>query len=394
MQQGHSKDARSVLLRGEYLYIADGPGGLRIFDVAQIDHKGFSERIVSAPVSPLGQRFSVSSKDATAVAAPSTLAVDPVRIRRPENEEQPIAPIYGYILFTDREEGLILVGAATLLDGDPTNNFLERTPIEGQPSFNPEGWLDGAISLTIAGNFVYVGCDRGLVILDLAAPENPKIAAIIESDVVSEPRSIAVQFRYAFVADSEGIKVVDVTDPYEPRFISEATYKIEDARNIYVARTYAYVAAGAEGLVILDVEQPERPRLFMKYDADGEIDDAYDVKVAMTNASLFAYVADGEHGLHVLQLTSPERTPGNFGYSPEPDPQLIATYHTHGPALAVSKGLDRDRAVDESGNQTAVFGRRGARPMNLEEMQKLYLRDGEVYKVGDDPPGPPRRKAP
>ena len=314
----HSEDARSVLLRGEYLYVADGPGGLKIFDVAQIDHKGFSERIVSAPVSPLRQRFSVRSKDATAVAAPSTLALDPVRIRRPENDEQPIAPIYGYILFTDREEGLILVGAATLLDGDPANNFLERTLIDGQPSFNPDGLLTGAISLTIAGNFVYVGCDRGLVILDLTAPENPKVAAIIESDLIREPRSIAVQFRYAFVADSEGIKVVDVTDPFEPRFVSEATYPIEDARNIYVARTYAYVAAGAEGLVILDVERPEGPRLLMKYDAGGQIDDAYDVKVAMTNASLFAYVADGEHGLRVLQLTSPERTPGNFGYSPRP----------------------------------------------------------------------------
>ena len=384
----HSEDARSVLLRGEYLYVADGPAGLRIFDVAQIDHKGFSERIVSAPVSPLGQRFSVDSEYATAVAAPSTLALDPARIQRPENDEQPIAPIYGYILFTDLEEGLILVGAATLLDGDPTNNFLERTPIDGQPSFNPDGLLDGAISLTIAGNFVYVGCDRGLVILDLADPQNPQIAAIIEADLIPEPRSIAVQFRYAFVADSEGLKVVDVTDPYQPRFVSEASYQIPDARNVYVARTYAYVAAGAEGLVILDVERPENPDLLMKYNAGGEINDAHDVKVAMTNASLFAYVADGENGLRVLQLTSPDRTPGNFGYSPAPDPALIATYHTHGPALAVSKGLDRDRAVDESGNQTAVFGRRGARPMNLEEMQKLYLRAGEIYKVRDDPPGP------
>jgi hypothetical protein len=43
------------------------------------------------------------------------------------------------------------------------------------------------------------------------------------------------------------------------------------------------------------------------------------------------------------------------------------TYRTRGPALAVSKGIDRDRAVDESGNQIAVFGRRGARPFTREE---------------------------
>jgi hypothetical protein len=44
-----------------------------------------------------------------------------------------------------------------------------------------------------------------------------------------------------------------------------------------------------------------------------------------------------------------------------PTPKLIATARTKGPDLAISKGIDRDRAVDESGNQLAVFGRRGAR---------------------------------
>jgi hypothetical protein len=44
--------------------------------------------------------------------------------------------------------------------------------------------------------------------------------------------------------------------------------------------------------------------------------------------------------------------------------------------LAISKGIDRDRAVDESGNQLAVFGRRGARPLNDTESRSLYLHGG------------------
>ncbi|HSR66346.1 MAG TPA: hypothetical protein VLU25_00265 [Acidobacteriota bacterium] len=376
----HAHHTRSIQLRGEYVYLADGKEGLRIFDVANIDHKGFSERIVTAPVSPLGQRFSVKSRDATAVAAPSTLAVDPVRIRRPENQEQPIAPIYGYIFFTDRQEGLILVGAATLLDGNPSNNFLERAL-----TYNPDGLLDGAVNLTIAGNHVYVLCDRGVVILDFKDPLDPRQVAVIGAPLVKAPTALTVQFRYAFLTDAEGFKVLDVTDPSQPRLVEDAHVALADARNLYVARTYAYVAAGAQGLVIVDVERPEQPRLFLTYDAGGEMNDVNDVKLAMTNASLFAYVADGRHGLRVLQLTSPKKTPGNFGFSPPPSPELIATYHTHGPALAISKGLDRDRAVDESGNQVAVFGRRGARPFTLKEMQRLYLRDGEVYTVSNQP---------
>ena len=74
-------EALQVQVRGEYAYVAAGKGGLRVYDIAQIDHKGFSERITTAPVSPIGQKFYVDTKFATAVAAPSTLAVDPARWR-------------------------------------------------------------------------------------------------------------------------------------------------------------------------------------------------------------------------------------------------------------------------------------------------------------------------
>jgi len=153
------------------------------------------------------------------------------------------------------------------------------------------------------------------------------------------------------------------------------------------------VAAGAKGLAIVDVERPEAPVLDQMYDAGGAMNDTRDVKVAMTNASLFAYVADGKNGLRVLQLTSPEATPTYLGFSPRPQPRLIATAHTGGPALAVSKGIDRDRAVDESGHQIAVFNRVGSRPLTLAEQQRLYLRDGKLYTVSEEPPSAPRAPA-
>jgi hypothetical protein len=52
--------------------------------------------------------------------------------------------------------------------------------------------------------------------------------------------------------------------------------------------------------------------------------------------------------------------------------------------LAVSRGLDRDRIVDETGHQTVVFGRRGARPFNLDEMQRFLRRaKGASFRVED-----------
>jgi len=46
--------------------------------------------------------------------------------------------------------------------------------------------------------------------------------------------------------------------------------------------------------------------------------------------------------------------------------------------------------VDESGNQISVFGRVGARPFDLKQQRKLYLREGatEPWWVSDDPQDP------
>jgi hypothetical protein len=286
---------------------------------------------------------------------------------------------------TDAEEGLILVNAATLLDGDPTNNFLSRAVV-----FNPNGVLDGAVNLTVAGRHVYVLAKRGLVIVDVDNPLQPKVVAEVGAPALVNPRAVAIQFRYAFVTDAEGLKVIDITQPTQPRPVPGAVVRLKDARGLYVARTYAYVAAGPDGLAIVDVEKPEAPRLDQIFSADGALNDAWDVKVGMTNASAFAYVADGKNGLRVLQLFSPRDNPTFGGFSPRPGPRLIATYQTAGPALAISKGLDRDRAVDESGNQLAVFGRWGARPFNRAEMERMYLHEGKLRTVKDTPPSEPR----
>ena len=198
---------------------------------------------------------------------------------------------------------------------------------------------------------------------------------------LKDATGIGVQFRYAFVTTADGLSTVDITDPGHPRIAGRVA--LPDARSVYVARTYAYVAAGSRGMVIVDVERPEQPAILPW--SDELPHDANDVKVASTNASTFAYVADGKYGLKVYQLLSPEWTPTYAGFSPRPEPRLVATRRTEGPALAVSKGLDRDRAVDESGYQVSIFNRIGARPMTLPEMQQLYLRDGKLYTVSETP---------
>ena len=379
----HRTEILSIQHRGEYLYAACGAAGFRVFDIANTDNKGFSERIITAPVSPLGQKFYVKTRYATAVAAPATTAPDPTRepSRRATNQEG-VSPnqrlvhlMYAFLYVTDRYEGLILVGAGTLLDGDPTNNFLERAV-----TFNPDGILDGARSITIAGTCAYICCDAGLVVVSIDNPLEPRVTAVLGPETLEHPTSVQIQFRYAFVCDHQGLAVLDVTDMTRPR--PAARLKTHHAHSLYVARTYAYLAAGEHGLVIVDVANPLKPRVDQIFTADGAINDLHDVKLGVTYSSLFAYLADGHNGLRVVQLTSPA-TPGNGGFRPRPEPRLVATLPMHkgGHALALSKGVDRDRAVDEAGNQLSVFGRVGARPLTLQEQRKFYLRNGRPWTV-------------
>jgi len=361
-------DVGCLALRGEYLYVAQGARGTEVYDVASIANKGFSQRIITAPFSALGQDTRIDSPDASCVVLPTNQPINPLRnvgdLMRIVNQEQPFLPIYHYALITDRREGLILSDVDTMQDGEPRNNFLTRAI-----TFNPDGLLTGARHATLAGSRAYIASDAGLVTVSLADPLVPVVESV---QPMTDLRAVAVQFRYLFAVTGEGLRVLDLTQPSKPRMTS-ALVPLADAHRVYLARTYAYVAAGSAGVAIVDIENPERPTLLQSFNADGRIADARDVVVGSTNASLFAYVADAGGALHVLQLTSPDSQPKFYGFSPEPKPEWIASRQLGRPATALARGMDRDRAVDETGGQVAVFGRIGSRPFNETEMRRFYV---------------------
>nr|WP_298929881.1 hypothetical protein [uncultured Erythrobacter sp.] len=373
-------------LRGEYMFVAEGKGGFRAYDVASIANKGVSERIITAPFSPLGHDTHVDTVNATCMALATNQPIAPTRSTaelREINQEQAFLPIYNYAVITDASEGLVLVNVNTLADGEFRNNNLDRKVFaDGSTAWNPDGLLNGASHIHLAGEVAFVTADRGLVVVDLADPSAPKVAAVRQ---LSDARASTIQFRYLWVTDAQGVKLFDVTDMRNPVSVPEGAVALADARRIYVARTYAYVAAKNDGLVIIDVTRPRAPVISQRVTLGGTLNDAEDVIVASTNASLFAYVADGRNGMKVLQLTSPDSQRNFYGFSPKPVPELVAFAKTSAPAISLSKGIDRDRAVDETGGQMAVFGRLGSRPFTRPEMEKLFMtRSGIPWKVSDD----------
>jgi len=375
----HAGDVHDLTLRSEYLYAACGKDGFRVYDVANIDNKGFSERFLTSPVSPLGQNTHVKLYDCTSMALPSTLLNDPKRVHIAGNQEQPIHEIYGYAFATDRKEGLVVIDTTCLFNGDPDDNFLHK-----DATFNPDGRLTDAQYIVLAGERAYICTPRGLVVVDVTHPLKPRLIGEYFGNFLNNPHAISIQFRYAFVTDDDGLKVLDITEPANPRPVKGAAVRLAHAGRLYVARTYAYIADGQDGLAIVDVENPEKPKLDQIFNADGALNDVRCVQVGSVAASMYALVADGKNGFRVLQMISPDREPNAYGFTPRPKPLLIATYPTHDPATAISRGLDRDRVVDETGGQTVVFGRRGSRPFHVDEMKKFYEHaDGTLFKVDD-----------
>ena len=371
--------ALDLQLRGEYLYAALGENGFGVFDVANVDNKNFSERIIATPFSALGHNTFVKSAHATSITLPSTLINDPKRKRLPVNEEQPIADYYGYVFVTDLEEGLIVADVATMLDGNPANNFIRRAA-----TFNPGSALDGARHSWMAGQWLYVTTAQGLAVVDVKDPQNPVMAGSYTGSFLRGARQVSTQWHYCFVTDAEGVKVFDISNPAKPQPITGASVSLGEANGLYVARTYLYVANGSQGLAIIDIKNPGKPRKLSDFTAGGAINDARDVQIGSVSASMYAHIADGHNGLRIVQMISPDNVPGHMGFSPKPEPKLIATLPSKHPVVTVSRGLDRDRVVDESGNQTVVFGRRGSRPFSLEEMTAFYKKPtGEYYRVAD-----------
>jgi hypothetical protein len=372
-------EVNCVQLRGEYVFTAAGKDGMRVYDAANVANKGYSQRIISAPFSPFGHDTHIKSKNATCVTLLTTQPIRPAQnqgdLMRITNQEQPFHPIYGYAYITDSEEGLILTDIDTLIDGEPRNNYLER-----KLTWNDNGVLDGARHITNAGYYFYISTPRGVVVLNMNDPLSPQYLTTID---VPDPRAAQVQFRYLFVTTAKGLQVVDVTHYGKP-VVTDAVIPLNDARKLHVARTFAYVAAKEQGLAIIDVTNPEQPSLYQMFTADGTLNDARDVTVATTNASLYAYVADGKNGLKVIQLTGPDIQPKFYGFSPDVNPKLIAYYNTGKDALSLSRALERDRAVDETGGQIAILGRIGSRPFNEQEMQNMYLdQNGNPWFVND-----------
>ncbi|RKZ24571.1 hypothetical protein DRQ20_06840 [bacterium] len=183
------------------LYIADGPGGLEIWDV-------------STPSAPqkMGSYFTPDYANGVFISG-------------------------NYAYVADGWKGLRIV--------DISN---PSSPYE-VGYYNTPGYAEGVF---VSGNYAYVA-DRysGLRVIDVSDPYSPQEVGYY--DTPGSAWGVFVSGDYAYVADGgAGLRVIDISDPSSPYEVGY--YDTPDyAYGVFVSGNYAYVADWYSGLRVIKI---------------------------------------------------------------------------------------------------------------------------------------------
>ena len=228
-------------------------------------------------------------------------------------------------MVTDAEEGLILVNVDTLADGEPRNNFLQaRGDLErGRRARTARATSRSAGHYRLYRRRRRAGGGRP----GRSAPPAARRASSRSRDA----RAIGAPVPLSLGDRRRGAEAVRRHPSRRVRCRAAGARCRSPTRGASMSPAPMPMSRRRrEGLVIVDVDQaraaddlPER-RL-----SAGSMNDAQDVVVGSTNASLFAYVADGRNGhegdpAHLARRASPISTASRRA----PKPELIAWAQT------------------------------------------------------------------
>lgn len=230
--------ARDVALSGDILLLADGNDGMKTIDI-------------SDPANPVEIGHLPSPFFLSAIVTRGTLAflagglggAEVVDFRNPRKPK---------LLWREKfsEVRGIFADSRFFYLSDGFEGFhiyrMEGNEAVWVSTVNTGGWND---DIFVTGDTIYLAeGGKGLDIADISDRKNPRILGSV--DIGSIAREIHVIGRTVFVASHmKGITAVDASDPAKP-FISAVYPSVDDARGVYADNRFVYLASGAGGVYI------------------------------------------------------------------------------------------------------------------------------------------------
>ena len=163
-------------------------------------------------------------------------------------------------------------GYAMVFDITDLSNIVKTDSIKvdartiNDVTVSPDGRY-GALSREGASNRI-----NGVVLLDLATPAHPKVAATFEQELTGGVHNMFATDENLF-AVSGGAKyvIIDTKDIYHPKYVSEYRHPNSRLHDLWVRDGIAYSAQGGVGTVVVDVGNGkyggsiEHPKLITVY---------------------------------------------------------------------------------------------------------------------------------
>ncbi|MDC7235029.1 MAG: hypothetical protein PQJ58_17485, partial [Spirochaetales bacterium] len=234
--------AEDILIKDDLLYVADGPGGVKLFRLSDSS----SEPLLVQPVTgrarrviPYGSQLAVVASGEGLLLLDQSGSDTPAlsyssRFYSPDPRD---AAFYGTRLFLgDNKDGLILAEKL----GD---QFKE---IERFPEYQ------GIRQLLLTGDVLFVLHTKGVSLLDIRNPENPVLKAFIPAD---NAESMQYQGDLFYLSEGfRGLSVYRINEDLQPLKVSvcEDVFAVDASPS----GSYSYVA-DMEGISVLKVIIPD-----------------------------------------------------------------------------------------------------------------------------------------
>ncbi len=286
---GHNEsvtNAYDVCVSGEYAYVANISGGLRIFDISNTSNPievGFNDT--------LGFAVGVDVVGPIAYVADSFDGVKVLDVDLPTNPfeignytqiyAQGIQVLGSYAYVASAQEGFFILDVSN--PGNPQEEGSYKT-------------LGPPLDVFVSDSEAYIATGNGgLDIVDVSDPSDPqRLGHYADPDYA---RSVHVEGNYAYIADANyGLMVANVGNPSNPSEVGELTYP--NAMDVFVMDSYAYLVDGDEGLKVINIDTPSSPT------EEGTYSDFIGTGVHVSGS--FAYMAASyPDGLRIINVSTP-----------------------------------------------------------------------------------------
>lgn len=117
-----------------------------------------------------------------------------------------------------------------------------------------------AQDLVMKDSLLYISQgEGGLLIVNIANPEQPVIIAQLTEDVRGYSSKICLKDSVVYLsAGSFGVTVINVADALNP-FVTVSNLNMKPAKNVFVSGNYLLTAISEQGIAIAELSYPEQP---------------------------------------------------------------------------------------------------------------------------------------